>query len=65
MSKKIGSLFEQISKTPQVTVSVVEGAALAGAFGIACTSEFVISMSDYKYALTETRLGLTPAQIAP
>ena len=64
-SKKIGSLFEQISKTPQITVSVVEGAALAGAFGIACTSDFVISMSDSKYALTETRLGLTPAQIAP
>ena len=65
MSKQIGSLFEQISKAPQITVSVVEGAAMAGAFGIACTSDFIISMDDSRYALTETRLGLTPAQIAP
>jgi isohexenylglutaconyl-CoA hydratase len=65
MSKQIGSLFEQISKAPQIIVSVVEGAAMAGAFGIACTSDFIISMSNSKYALTETQLGLTPAQIAP
>jgi isohexenylglutaconyl-CoA hydratase len=65
MSKQIGSLFEQISKTPQITVSIVEGAAMAGAFGIACASDFIISMNDSKYALTETKLGLIPAQIAP
>ena len=65
MSKRIGSLFEQISKTPQITVSVIEGAAMAGAFGIACASDFIISMNDSKYALTETKLGLIPAQIAP
>ena len=65
MSKKVGELFELISKTPQITVSVVEGAAMAGAFGIACTTDFLISMSNAKYALTETKIGLTPAQIAP
>lgn len=38
---------------------------MAGAFGIACASDFIISMNDSKYALTETKLGLIPAQIAP
>ena len=65
MSKKVGDLFDAISKTPQITISVVEGAAMAGAFGIVCATDLLISMSDAKYALTETRIGLTPAQIAP
>ena len=50
---------------PQVTVSVVEGAAMAGGFGIACSTDLLITMSNARYALTETQIGLTPAQIAP
>ncbi len=65
MSLKAGSVFEQISKAPQFTVSVVEGAGIAGAFGIACATDILITMADARYALTETRIGLTPAQIAP
>ena len=65
MSKKFGEIFKMISKTPQFTVAVVEGAAMAGAFGIACASDLLVSMSDAKYALTETKIGLTPAQITP
>ena len=65
MSKKFVEIFKMISKTPQITVSVVEGAAMAGAFGIACASDLLVSMSDAKYALTETKIGLTPAQITP
>ena len=65
MSKQAGSIFEAISKSPQITVSVVEGAAMAGAFGIACATDLLVTMSDARYALTETKIGLTPAQIAP
>jgi len=65
MSTKIGKVFEQIRKAPQITISAVEGPAMAGAFGIACASDILIAMSDARFALTETKLGLTPAQIAP
>ena len=65
MSTQAGSVFEQINKMPQITVSVVEGAAMAGAFGIACATDILITMADARYALTETKIGLTPAQIAP
>ena len=65
MSTQGGAIFEQISKTPQVTVSAVEGAGMAGAFGIACATDILITMADARYALTETKIGLTPAQIAP
>lgn len=65
MSTRAGAIFEQISKTPQVTVSAVEGAGMAGAFGIACATDILITMADARYALTETKIGLTPAQITP
>ncbi len=65
MSKQFGEVFKMISKAPQFTISIVEGAAMAGAFGIACASDLLVSMSDARYALTETRIGLTPAQITP
>ena len=64
-SRLVGRLFQTISATPQITVSAVEGAAMAGGFGIACTTDLLVTMSDARYALTETRIGLTPAQIAP
>ena len=65
MSEEVGEVFKMISKVPQFTVSVVEGAAMAGAFGIVCATDLLVTMADAKYALTETRIGLTPAQIAP
>ena len=64
-SSLVGQLFKTISASPQVTVSVVEGAAMAGGFGIACSTDLLITMSNARYALTETQIGLTPAQIAP
>tara|TARA_A100001011_G_C14246437_1_gene815778 strand:+ start:434 stop:1240 length:807 start_codon:yes stop_codon:yes gene_type:complete len=65
MSLKAGSVFKQIYEAPQFTISVVEGVGIAGAFGIACATDILITMADARYALTETKLGLTPAQIAP
>ena len=65
MSTKIGSILEIINKAPQITVSVVEGASMAGGFGVACTTDLLITMADARYALTETKIGLTPAQIVP
>ena len=65
MSIKFGEVFTKINESPKITISVVEGYCMAGAVGIACASDFLVSTSDAKYALTETKIGLTPAQIAP
>ena len=65
MSFKIGKLFEQISKIPQISISVIEGAGMAGGLGIACATDIIITMADTRYAFTETRLGLIPIQIMP
>ena len=65
MSMVFGNLFRVINQAPQIIVSVTEGFALAGGFGLASSSDFIVTMPDTRFALTETRIGLTPSQISP
>ncbi len=64
-SREGGELFGLINTMPQVVVMLVEGAAMAGGLGIVCTGDVVVVTEDAKFALTETTLGIPPAQIAP
>jgi isohexenylglutaconyl-CoA hydratase len=64
-SRTAGELFDLIDRMPQVVVILVEGAAMAGGLGIVCGGDVVIVTEDAKFALTETTLGIPPAQIAP
>ena len=65
MSIRIGNLLQTISNVPQITASVVDGPCIAGGFGIACATDIMITMDSSIFKLSETQLGLTPAQIAP
>lgn len=58
-------MFDAIATLPQFTVMAVEGAAMAGGVGLACTGDLVIAARAARFGLSETRIGLTPAQIAP
>lgn len=60
-----GELFAQMDAFPHPVIMLVEGAAMAGGMGIVCTGDIVIATSTAKFALTETTLGIPPAQIAP
>ena len=65
MSTKIGHLLNLIDAIPKLTVSVIEGPCIAGGFGMACATDVIITMHNSVFRLSETRLGLTPSQIAP
>ncbi len=65
MSKRGAGMFDMVNTMPQVVVAVIEGAAMAGGFGLACCADVVICEASAKFALTETAIGLTPAQISP
>lgn len=58
-------LFRALHELPQFTLAVVEGAAMAGGMGLASAADVTIAAENAKFALTETRIGLIPAQIAP
>ena len=64
-SRGAGELFGMLDTIPQVLLVLVEGAAMAGGLGVTCTADIVAVTRDAKFALTETTLGIAPAQIAP
>lgn len=64
-NRRGGELFAAFDAHPLVTIAVVDGPAFGGGFGLACCADFVIAGPRARFALSETGLGLPPAQIAP
>lgn len=64
-NRRFGDLLLKLDALPQVVVSVVEGAAFGGAMGFIAISDVAIAANDAKFSLSETTLGLIPAQIGP
>jgi len=65
MNAKVGDLYAKLNQYPKAVVAVVEGAAFGGGFGMVCCADIVIVGDKALFALSETSLGLAPAQIAP
>lgn len=59
------AMFDAVNTMPQVVIAVIEGAAMAGGFGLACCADVVICEASAQFAMTETAIGLSPAQISP
>ena len=64
-SREIARLLDAVAEAPQITVAAVHGAAVAGGLGLVCACDYVVATEDAKFGFSETRIGLTPAQIAP
>ncbi len=64
-NRRGGELFAALDSHPLVTIAVVDGPAFGGGFGLACCADFIIAGPHARFALSETSLGLPPAQIAP
>jgi len=64
-NRDFGDLLIALNELPQALVMVVEGAAFGGGMGLVCVSDIALAAADTRFALSETGLGLPPAQIAP
>lgn len=64
-NRKFGTFLEKFNALPQTVVGVIEGAAYGGGLGLVCVVDIAICRADTKFALSETGLGIPPAQIAP
>jgi isohexenylglutaconyl-CoA hydratase len=64
-NRRFGDLLLKLDALPQAVISVVEGAAFGGAMGFVAVSDVAIAAPDAKFSLSETTLGLVPAQIGP
>ncbi len=65
MSRNAADLFDCVNSAPQVVIVLIEGAAMAGGFGLACCADVVLCEAGAKFAMTECMIGLSPAQISP
>ena len=65
MNRGIGDVFIALNEMPQVVICLVEGAAIAGGLGMMCCGDVILATKEAKFSLTETMLGIPPAQIAP
>jgi len=64
LSTNAASLFAAVRALPQVTIALIEGAAMAGGLGLACCCDVAMGLNSARFAFSETQIGITPAQIA-
>jgi isohexenylglutaconyl-CoA hydratase len=64
-NREFGTFMARFEALPQTIVMVVEGAAFGGGLGLLCAGDVVLCAADARFALSETGLGIPPAQIAP
>jgi isohexenylglutaconyl-CoA hydratase len=64
-NRRFGTFLSRFDGLPQTIVVAVEGAAFGGGLGLAAIGDVVIAMADARFAMSETGLGVIPAQIAP
>ena len=64
-NRTFGDFLIRFNNLPATTIGLIEGAAFGGGLGLTCVFDVTICMADTKFALSETGLGVVPAQIAP
>jgi methylglutaconyl-CoA hydratase len=64
-SRPLADLFYELDHLPKVVIGRVNGPATGGGFGVTCICDVVVAASSARFALTEARLGLVPANIGP
>lgn len=64
-NRSFGHFMAKLNEQPQVVIALVEGAAIGGGLGLACVADVTLVTADARFRLSETSLGIPPAQIAP
>lgn len=61
----LATMLRKLAELPQMTLALVQGAAMGGGAGLVAACDVVVAMKDTKFRFSEVRLGLTPATISP
>lgn len=64
-NREFGRFMQRLAALPVPVIAAVEGAAMGGGMGLACGADIVLATRGARFALSETSLGIIPAQIAP
>ena len=64
-SLELAEWLHELSSLPKPTVARVNGAAIGGGAGFLSACDIVIASTDARFGLSEVKIGLVPACIAP
>ncbi len=64
-AEDLARMLERLDTVPVPVVGRVQGAALGGGLGLAAICDIVVAAEDAVFGLTEVKLGLLPAVVAP
>jgi methylglutaconyl-CoA hydratase len=62
---KLATMLRTIHECPKLVIARVHGAAFAGGVGLVAACDIAVASVTAEFCLTETKLGLIPATIAP
>src|SRR5512144_1662185 len=62
---KLATMLRTIYECPKPVIARVHGAAFAGGVGLVAACDIAVASLNAEFSLTETKLGLIPATIAP
>jgi methylglutaconyl-CoA hydratase len=64
-AEDLARMLERIDTVPFPVIGRIQGAALGGGVGLAAVCDIVIAADDAVFALSEVKLGILPAVVAP
>ncbi len=64
-ARALGEMLRRLNRLPKPTVALVQGPAFGGGVGLMAACDMVVAVSDAAFSLSEVKLGLIPATIAP
>ena len=64
-AQRLAQLMRTLAFFPKPTIAKVNGAAFGGGVGLIACCDIAIAVSEARFGLTETKLGLAPAVISP
>ena len=64
-AQRLAKLFHLIATCPKPTIARVQGGAYGGGIGLIAACDYALASSNGGFCISEVRLGLIPAVIAP
>ena len=64
-AQRLAALMSAIDGAAKPVIARVQGAAFGGALGLICAADIAVAADDARFCLSEVKLGILPAVIAP
>jgi methylglutaconyl-CoA hydratase len=64
-ARRLAEMLRALNEMPAPLIARIHGDAFGGGVGLICVCDVAVAATTVHFALTETRLGLIPATIAP